>query len=349
MKFVHTADIHLGAVPDKEYSWSEVRNREIWDSFKALIQQVGDQKADLLLVAGDLFHGQPLIRELKEVNYLFSTIPDTQVVLMAGNHDYLKKDSHYLSFPWNKNVSCLWSSKCERVYLKNLDVYVYGCSYESREILEPRYNHLRADRSKGGIHILLAHGGDEKHIPIQKEALSHAGFDYIALGHLHKPQILIPGKMAYAGALEPIDRNDTGAHGYFAGECNASGTRMQFVPFAKRSYIALTVTVTEEETQYSLESRLEKELRQLGEEHIYQIFLEGYRSPQMEFSAVSLQTLGNILDVLDDTCPAFDFEAIKVQYEGSLIGEYITHFLKKDRTIIENKALYYGLHALLGG
>lgn len=41
----------------------------------------------------------------------------------------------------------------------------------------------------GCRHILLAHGGDSSHIPINQEKLRQAGFDYIALGHIHKPWI----------------------------------------------------------------------------------------------------------------------------------------------------------------
>ena len=73
MKFVHIADVHLGAAPDKGFPWSEEREKEIWESFQKVIRQVGRIRADLLLIAGDLFHRQPLRKELKEVNYLFST------------------------------------------------------------------------------------------------------------------------------------------------------------------------------------------------------------------------------------------------------------------------------------
>ena len=34
--------------------------------------------------------------------------------------------------------------------------------------------------------------------------------DYVVPGHIHKPQTVIDGKAAYSGALEPIDKNDTG-------------------------------------------------------------------------------------------------------------------------------------------
>ena len=49
------------------------------------------------------------------MNALFASIPDTQVVLMAGNHDYLKKGSYYLSFSWAENVTGLFGETCERV------------------------------------------------------------------------------------------------------------------------------------------------------------------------------------------------------------------------------------------
>lgn len=62
--------------------------------------------------------------------------------------------------------------------------------------------------------ILLAHGGDDSHIPIKKENLLGLGYDYIAMGHIHKPQIICPDKIAYAGALEQsiktiLERTDT--------------------------------------------------------------------------------------------------------------------------------------------
>ena len=88
MRFFHIADVHLGAEPDKGFPWSQDRSREIWDSFRRVIEQAGRDQADLFLIAGDLFHRQPLARELKEVNAMFSTIPDTRILLIAGNHDY---------------------------------------------------------------------------------------------------------------------------------------------------------------------------------------------------------------------------------------------------------------------
>ena len=36
-----------------------------------------------MFISGDLFHRQPLMKDLKEVNYLFSTIPAVKVILIS--------------------------------------------------------------------------------------------------------------------------------------------------------------------------------------------------------------------------------------------------------------------------
>ena len=43
---------------------------------------------------------------------------------------------------------------------------------------------------------------------------------------IHKPGILIPGKMAYAGALEPTDETQLGPHGYIRGTVDEHGARI---------------------------------------------------------------------------------------------------------------------------
>ena len=64
-------------------------------SFQNVIRQAGRENVGLFLIAGDLFHRQPLLKELKEVNALFASIPNTKIVLIAGNHDYIKENSFY--------------------------------------------------------------------------------------------------------------------------------------------------------------------------------------------------------------------------------------------------------------
>ena len=87
MKFIHIADVHLGAQPDAGPAYTEKRPEELWAAFEHVVGVCRTERTDLLLIAGDLFHRQPLLRELKEVNYLFSTLSHTQVVLIAGKSE----------------------------------------------------------------------------------------------------------------------------------------------------------------------------------------------------------------------------------------------------------------------
>ena len=57
-----------------------------------------------MLIAGDLFHRQPLLRELKEMNSILEMLEHTEVVMIAGNHDYIKKNSYYRTFSWASHV-----------------------------------------------------------------------------------------------------------------------------------------------------------------------------------------------------------------------------------------------------
>ena len=75
MKFMHISDVHLGVKPDAGKAWSEKRAQDIWDSFAEMIEIAAEESPDFLLISGDLFHKQPLKRELKEVCGLFARIP----------------------------------------------------------------------------------------------------------------------------------------------------------------------------------------------------------------------------------------------------------------------------------
>ena len=169
MKFIHIADLHLGAKPDAGNAYSQNREQELWDSFRDIITICNQKKTDLLLILGDLFHRQPLLRELKEMNSILEMLEHTEVVMIAGNHDYIKKNSYYRTFSWAPHVHMICSQEIDCVELDRIQTAVYGCSYHSREIHDPVYDHAVPERRQK-YEILLAHGGDEKHIPIKRMA-----------------------------------------------------------------------------------------------------------------------------------------------------------------------------------
>ena len=399
MKFYHLADIHLGAVPDRGMPWSKVREREIYESFYNVLDRAKMDAVDFVFISGDLFHRQPLKRELKVINYHFGKIAPVQIIIIAGNHDYIKPDSNYVNFTWSDNVHFITDSQCRSIYFEEQNTCVYGFSYHKYEITENPYDTLKpqsgadwqggactvtgdtvklpavgarvSQKQQGGpggarvplppdcTHILLAHGGDEKHIPIRWQTLDGAGFDYVALGHIHRPQIFKSRKMAYSGALEPIDKNDDGPHGYIEGICQSHQTRIRFVPWAKRCYINISVPVephmTWEEIKDRISQRMAEERQTLAvgynQEHqslgIYKVSLEGYKDVDLVYDVQDIYGLGDVISVDDRLEYDFDFDSLYEANKGNLLGCFIEKV--QAMTMDEQKrkkVLYYGFNAL---
>ena len=347
MRFIHTGDIHLGATPEKGHPWAETRGDEIWNTFERLILEIKNKPADLLIIAGDLFHRQPLLRELKEVDYLFSTIPSTKVVLCAGNHDSIKKGSFYETFEWSDNVLFIDSKNVEEYDIPELNTCVYGLSYYTTENTDAMYDHVIVN-DPDKINILVAHGGDEKHIPINKKRVAMSGFDYVAMGHIHKPAINESNKMAYCGSLEPIDKNDIGDRGYIYGEVDKDGLELKFVPFAKRIYMDMEFPVTPNLTNMEIKSRLQDAYAEHGEDNMYRIIFQGYRDPEFELDLTEIENTGNVVDIVDNTVPDYDFGELYEDNKDNILGMFIGRYIDKNElTPVEEKSLYYGTKALL--
>lgn len=345
MLIIHTADIHLGASPDRDEHWGKNRKEELWETFEEFIETVEEQKAELLLIAGDLFHRPPLLRELREVNGLFGMLSKTKVVLIAGNHDCLGEKSFYRGFEWAENVFFLGDSQMRSIQFPELNAEVYGFSYHKKEIRERLYDGVKPEEN-GYYHILLAHGGDEKHIPFTKEKLAKSGFDYIAFGHIHKSGMLIPGQAVMAGSLEPLDHTDRGVHGYVSVEVNEKGNDIQLIPFSKREYRSVEIDITEKDTMGSIYRTLKEKMTREGEANIYDVLLRGNRHSSLEILEEKLKSAGNVREITDETQRKFDYEQMKIQYQGCLLERYISSF-DNCRETVEKEALQIGTAAIL--
>lgn len=323
-----------------------MRGGEIWESLEKIVDLCRDEGIELLLIAGDLFHRQPLLRELKEVNGLFLRLDQTQVVLCAGNHDYLKKDSYYRTFPWAEHVHMILGEEPETVDLPEIGASVCGFSYASRERTDLPYLGKRA-KGLRPAEILMIHGGDERHVPVKKEEAAKLGYDYIALGHIHKPQSIIPGKMAYCGALEPVDKNDTGKHGYILGEIVDKQCRIKFVPSALREYIHTQVRAEGGMSGSELKEKIKKTIEQGGIQNIYKIVVKGFRSPDILFDLQAMDVYGNITELIDDTKPAYDFGKIKRQNKDNILGKFIEQLEGFGEDSAQYRAMCEGVQALM--
>ncbi|MGN0504940.1 MAG: exonuclease SbcCD subunit D [Lachnospiraceae bacterium] len=358
MRFIHLADVHLGAEPESGTPLGELRKQEIWDAFADIIEKCEKEQTELLLIAGDLFHGQPLLREVKEVDYLFRKLTKTKVVMIAGNHDCLLPASHYYDVTFPEHVTFLMDTQADSVFIPELNTQVFGLSYEKKQIPEPRYDGIQIEDASR-INILLAHGninGGDKSIPLHRAAIEAAGFDYAALGHIHTHQY-ITGRIAYTGSFEPLERKETGRKGYIEGTLEKTGAGQaevytRFVPHAKREYVRLNVPVTPEMTELAVADSIRKRQEELGRQHMYQVVLTGRRARELTFSPEAFFQSGFVVEVQDETVPDFDIPALKEQNADNLIGRFIREIAETEETsvqgqVLKERALQYGLQALL--
>ena len=346
MKFIHIADIHLGAKPDRNREGEEERGLCSWKALKEVVEKVKEEQIQLLLIAGDLFHRQPLARDLKEVNSLFSRIPHTQVVMIAGNRDYLAPASCYRTFQWEPNVHFLKSEEPEYIDLEGLDTRVYGMSYCHKEITEPLCRDIQAKEGEYST-ILLAHGGDEQHIPFHSDDFVGSGFDYVALGHIHNPMQIVHDKVVMAGALQPIDCNDMGEHGYFQGEIEDYACHVKFVPLHYCEYVSLKLKVSPDISQEELQEYARKHISAAPAYQQFKITLSGSCDREAPIDTEGMKSIDRVVKVVNQCQAEYDFEKLKLLYGQQILGRYIRALEEMPQNKVTKKALYYGVEALM--
>lgn len=347
MKFIHMADVHLGVQPDKGKPWSEDREKEIKDTFVKVIERAEEQQIDLLMIAGDLFHMPPSEGMLRDVDYILSKLTKTKTIMIAGNRDYMKADSPLANYKFSSKTICLSAEKISNVYMKDINTCVTGFSYNSKENEDDILNHIKPAK-QGAFNILLAHGGDAKHLPFNKKILRESNFDYIALGHSHKPEIIKENAVIMCGSLEPIDSTDTGTRGYVYGEVTDGILHTEFVPVAQRAYMNLLINIKPDHTPPAILDLVDRQIQNLGTQHIYRILVRGHNHNHDVFDFTSLIDKYNIYEVITDTEDQYDLGKLYEENKDNLIGKFINqlsdNYYSDD---ICKKAVHYGLDVLL--
>lgn len=350
MKFIHIADVHLGVRPDRGRLWSDERTTEIEESFRDILRLCEDEEIDLLLIAGDLYHTPPTLKQLKQLDYWLRTMPKTKTIILTGSNDYMAAGSDWENFEFESDTVLLPRDRATNAYIKELNVCVTGYSYGKPEYTERILERLRPGR-EGAYNILLGHGGDKQHMPFSKEKLARLGFDYIALGHIHKPAHILKNKMAFSGSLEPIDYTDTGRRGYILGEVDDEGnTRIKWVAHNTRNYVNLSLSVEKEHTNGDIAEIVESKINELGKQHIYRILLKGTINHDMQINLSGLMKRYNINELIDHTKTDYNMDELYAQNENNLLGHFIQAMADEDSTEdenIRNKALRYGIEAIL--
>src|SRR5207249_620496 len=94
MRLVHLSDIHLGFRQYQRQTPAGINQREadVATSLRRVVDVVIELRPDLVLIAGDVFHtvrptNPAILHAFLQFSRLVQMLPDTTVVMVAGNHD----------------------------------------------------------------------------------------------------------------------------------------------------------------------------------------------------------------------------------------------------------------------
>lgn len=94
MRLVHLSDLHLGYRQYQRLTPGGINQREadVAATFRAAIDRILDLAPDVVIVAGDIFHtvrptNQAILHAFIQFARLAEGLPNTEVLLLAGNHD----------------------------------------------------------------------------------------------------------------------------------------------------------------------------------------------------------------------------------------------------------------------
>lgn len=229
MKVLHTSDWHLGKRLMKLDRTEEHTSFLNW-----LVDTLKSEKIDLLLIAGDIFDVPNPPHQSLELFYRFlnrvSTETKTETLIIAGNHDsgiLLEAPKELLRTHrvkiWGKlsaNPEDHWiriSDKvdiCALPFFRSFELLPQGegdalealKKYLVREKTVPEillFHHLAGIYEAAGSEQVVSLSGVDS-IPV--DLLRK--FDYVALGHIHKPQ-KIADNVFYSGSPIPLRFSET--------------------------------------------------------------------------------------------------------------------------------------------
>lgn len=198
VKLLHTADLHLDS-PLRSLALRDetLRGRVDTASRRALTRMVDVALAEgvrAVLIAGDLFDGAE--RSARTAAFLLSEFDrlnaaDIQVFCIRGNHDVENPVSGAIEMPGNVHV---FDGRGGHVPLDGTDIHIHGVSFRDRhapDSLLPKF----AAPVPGAVNIGMLHtslsgaSGHDPYAPCTVAELCAHGFDYWALGHVHKRQV----------------------------------------------------------------------------------------------------------------------------------------------------------------
>jgi exonuclease SbcD len=274
-KFIHSADIHLDSplhnldlyegAPVEEFRQATRR------SFENLINLAISEKVAFVLIGGDLYDG-----DWKDYNtglYLVSQMTKLrdagiQVFIVAGNHDAASRITKKLRLP--DNVMLFPSKKPNTFRLEKLDIAIHGQSFPNPSVkkdLSRGYPEALKRYFNIGLLHTCATGreGHEPYAPCSLDGLCRKGYDYWALGHVHRHEVLLEDPFVlFSGNTQGRHVRETGPKGCVLVSVDHSGRpEIEFKPIDVVRWEILVVDANEFESGYDIVDSFSHKLEQL--------------------------------------------------------------------------------------
>lgn len=278
MKIIHTADWHIG---HELYGYD--REEEFDYFFTQLADLMEKDQPDALLVSGDVYDSyMPSNAAVKQLNTallsLHEASPETEIILTAGNHDSgLRLEA--AAPPWLSHRIHLIGTidptlERNRIEIEGKGVvmaipFCYPANFPHREgdRVEERqksfFQRVSEQLSKESLPtVLMAHlylsgarlngsrqprdivGGSEA-MPLSDIG---TGYDYLALGHIHRRQQL-SNQAHYSGSPLPISFDEPAEHGVLVVELHKG--KAPRVDFRALTTARPLLTLPEQAVSYS--------------------------------------------------------------------------------------------------
>ena len=359
MKFVHIADMHFDSpfvnLSEKDIM-GDLRRLEQRKVFKKIIEYIKENNIKYFFISGDLYEHKYIKQSTIEyINKLFEEIPETNIYIAPGNHDPYTKNSYYNKYNWSKNVK-IFGPKVEKIETQDVNIYGYG--FDDFYCSDSGVENIEIEQSEKP-NILIIHGNidgstieDMQYNSMSKKMLEEKGFDYVALGHIHKKDYNTEEnqKIVYPGSTISLGFDELGEHGMIVGDVEKNKLEIQFVKLDDKQFTKRELNV---DNIYSKEELIEKinELK-IEENNYIEIILIGNRNFEInKYDLIRYILNNNIIKIKDNTKIAYDLE--KLENENTLKGLFIKEMNKKiknaeteeEKEIIE-KSIEIGLASL---
>lgn len=212
-RFIHSADIHLDSplrtLALRDPALGALIGNATRQAFVRIIDLCLEEQVDALLLAGDLYDGDQT--SMKTARFFSAQLrrldeAGIRVFIVRGNHDALSRITKELTLPESVKV---FGGRAETVVLdragEGRPIAIHGLSFaqpQAPESLVAKYKApVEGAANIGILHTSLSGApGHDPYAPCSVADLQATGFDYWALGHVHKrsvvqgkPTIVMPG------------------------------------------------------------------------------------------------------------------------------------------------------------